>query len=85
MRISLSSISQMIERLAKLRFLDRSEDAGERRRKTINVTLKAKALLAELKVIRSNEFAEGTAGLSDATRELLTRAVTQALLEFDRM
>ncbi len=83
MRISLKSVSQMIETLAKLGFLDRSEDAGDRRRKAINVTLKAKAFPDELKAIRSREFAAGAASLSDATRERLAAAIAQALREFD--
>jgi hypothetical protein len=45
----------------------------------------AKAFLDELKAIPSNEFAEGTAGLPDAARKLLTMARTQALIESDRM
>ena len=85
MHISLSSASQMIERLAKLGFLDRSEDVKDRRRKAIDVTSKGKVFLEKLRVVRSNELAEGAAGLSVSTRKLLTRAITQALFEFDRM
>jgi DNA-binding MarR family transcriptional regulator len=84
-RISLSSASQMIERLAKQGFLDRREDAGDRRRKTINATPKGKTFLDELRVIRSDEFAEGAAGLSKATRELLAKAIAQALRELESM
>jgi DNA-binding MarR family transcriptional regulator len=83
MRISLSSIRQMIERLAKLRFLDRSEDTGDRRRNTINVSLKAKALLAELKVFARTNLPSQRQDCLTQRAQLLTRAITQALLEFD--
>ena len=83
MNISLSSISQMIERLVKLGYLRRAEDAGDRRRKTIDVTKKARTFLDELKALRADEFAVGTAALSAETRALLGSAVAQALGEIE--
>jgi DNA-binding MarR family transcriptional regulator len=81
MKISLSSVSQMIERLAKLGFMQRIEDAEDRRRKTIEVTPKAVAFLACLKAVRSEEYAVGTAKLSKATKRLLKEAISRALKE----
>ena len=83
MNISLSSISQMIERLVKLGYLRRAEDAGDRRRKTIDVTTKAKTFLGELKALRADKFAVGTAALSIETRAQLGSAVAQALREIE--
>ena len=81
MNISLSSISQMVERLVRLGYLRRAEDAGDRRRKTIDATPKAKMFLDELKALRADEFAVGTAALAAETRDLLGKAVSQALRE----
>jgi DNA-binding MarR family transcriptional regulator len=81
MGLSISSASQMIERLVKLSFLDRYEDADDRRKKTIVATDKAKEFLDQLRVIRANEFEHGVAPLSQATRDLLAEAVNRALAE----
>jgi DNA-binding MarR family transcriptional regulator len=81
MNLSLSSISQMIERLVKLGFLRRSEDAEDRRRKTIHATPKAKVFLDELRGLRTEEFAAATAVLSRETRDVLKAAIARALRE----
>jgi DNA-binding MarR family transcriptional regulator len=81
MAISLPSVSQMIERLAKLGFVRRIEDLQDRRRKMIEVTPRAKIFLERLKAVRSAEFAAGAADLSDATRRNLADALSQALKE----
>jgi len=81
MAISLPSVSQMIERLARLGFLRRIEDLQDRRRRMIEVTPRAKTFLERLKVVRSAEFAAAAADLSDATRRSLSDALSQALKE----
>ncbi len=81
MRISLPSISQMIERLVKLGLAQRIEDPGDRRRKTVRVTPKAKTFLTRLKAVRSAEYAASTADLSPPTRQVLTDALLQAMEE----
>ena len=83
MRLSLSSVSQMIERLVKLELVTRNEAAGDRRRKSITVTANGRTFLDQLKAIRIEEYAEGTAGLSTATRHSLTAAIRQALAELE--
>jgi len=81
MNISLPSVSQMIERLVKLGLLQRREDPEDRRSKTVEVTAKARTFLTRLKAVRSGEYAEGTSGLSQATRRRLAEAISQALKE----
>jgi DNA-binding MarR family transcriptional regulator len=81
MALSLPSVSQMIERLAKLGFVRRVEDPQDRRRKMIEVTPRAKIFLERLRVVRSAEVAAGAADLSDATRRSLSDALSQALRE----
>jgi DNA-binding MarR family transcriptional regulator len=81
MKISLSSVSQMIERLVGLGLAQRIEDPGDRRRKTIKVTAKARTFMVRLMAVRSAEYAAGTASLSETTRRHLTAALSQALQE----
>lgn len=83
MNLSLSSVSQMIERLVKLGFLRRDEDAEDRRRKTIRTTPKAKSFLDKLKALRAEEFAAGASVLSRETREALKSAIARALRELE--
>lgn len=81
--LSLSSVSQMIERLVKLGFLQRSEDAEDRRRKTIRATPKAKGFLDNLRTLRAEEFAAGAAVFSRETRDVLKSAIARALRELE--
>ena len=81
MKISLPSASQMIERLVKLRLVRRTEDAEDRRRRTIGVTSKGKSLLTRLEAVRSAEYGAAAANLSPATRRRLSEALAQALRE----
>ncbi|HVW58204.1 MAG TPA: MarR family winged helix-turn-helix transcriptional regulator [Rhizobiaceae bacterium] len=81
MKISLPSISQMVDRLVRLGLLVRMEDPADRRRKSLKATEKALTLLAALKTIRSAEYAEGTSRLSEATRKGLIEALARALDE----
>jgi DNA-binding MarR family transcriptional regulator len=83
MNLSLSSVSQMIERLVKLGFLRRSEDVEDRRRKTISATPKAESFLDDLKALRAEEFAAGTEMLTEETRDLLKSAIARALAELE--
>jgi DNA-binding MarR family transcriptional regulator len=83
MNLSLPSISQMIERLAQLGMLRRTEDPADRRRKTIEVTPKARRFLRELQAVRSQEFSAGAAALSPTTQQRLVAALERALTELD--
>lgn len=81
MNLSLPSVSQMLDRLFKLELVRRTEDPADRRRKTIDVTAKAKRFLAGFREVRSAEFAAGTAALSPATRKALLEAIRAAVEE----
>jgi DNA-binding MarR family transcriptional regulator len=85
MNLSLPSMSQMLERLVKLELLERSEDPLDRRRKTIELTPRAKKFLRELRAVRSEEFAAGTARLSAATRDELARVLARAIDELNEV
>jgi len=81
MRMSLPSVSQMVDRLVRLELVARAEDPTDRRRKTVSVTGKGRSLLARLSAVRSAEYRAGAAGLSAATRARLIDALAEALLE----
>ena len=78
-RMSLPSVSQMVDRLVRLNLVARAEDPTDRRRKTVSVTPKGRILLARLSALRSSEYRAGAAGLSAATRARLTGALVEAL------
>ena len=83
MRMSLPSVSQMVDRLVRLGLVARAEDPADRRRRTVNVTARGRRLLARLAAVRSAEYRAGAAGLSAAARARLAAALTQALRELD--
>jgi DNA-binding MarR family transcriptional regulator len=79
--VSLPAVSQMIERLVQQGLLVRTEDEGDRRRKSIAITRPARVLLRKLGAARSAEYALGLASLSPALlremRDVATRAVDE--------
>ena len=81
MGLSISSASQMIERLVKMGLLDQFEDPADRRKKTIVATAKAREFLGQLRILRAQEFELGLAPLSEETRERLADAIHRALGE----
>ncbi len=81
MRLSPSSVSQMIERMAKQGLLERVEAEDDRRRKVLAVTATGRQFLDELKALRIQEYADGVAGLTPATRAQLEQALQAALKE----
>ncbi len=82
MSLSPSSVSQMLDRLHSLGMVRRTEDPNDRRRKTIDVTVKAATFLARFRDVRCEEFLAGTATLTPATRQALASAIKTALDEF---
>jgi DNA-binding MarR family transcriptional regulator len=81
LNMSLPAASQMVERLFKLGFLTRSEDANDRRRKRLAVTPAAERMLDKLVRARAAEYAKGTARLSPALRRELAAALAKAVRE----
>ena len=81
LNMSLPAASQMVERLFKLGFLTRREDAADRRRKQVAVTPAAERMLDKLVRARAAEYAAGTARLSPALRRELAAALAKAVRE----
>ncbi|MGV3624015.1 MAG: MarR family winged helix-turn-helix transcriptional regulator [Archangium sp.] len=79
--LSLPSASQMTERLVKQGYLKREESTEDRRRKSLQVTAKARKFLSAFKKVRAGEFSEGTSKLSEATQAKLVAALERALKE----
>jgi len=73
MRASLPAVSQMIDRLVQQGFLDRREDAADRRRKCVATTGTADSFLKKLQAARSREY---EIGLGSVSPELLAQLAT---------
>jgi DNA-binding MarR family transcriptional regulator len=61
---SAAALSQMIERLVQQGWVRRAEDPSDRRRKTVQLTSGALALLRKLKAARSSDYEIGLSPLS---------------------
>jgi DNA-binding MarR family transcriptional regulator len=81
LNMSPPAVSQMVDRLFKLDFLTRREDAGDRRRKRLAVTPAAERMLDKLVRARAAEYAKGTARLSPGLRRELGAALAKAVRE----
>ena len=81
MKVSLSYVSQMTERLVRLGLAQRTEDAADRRCRTIRVTPSGRTLVSRIEAVRSAEYAASAAALSEATRSRLADVLSQALDE----
>ncbi|MBV8534965.1 MAG: MarR family transcriptional regulator [Alphaproteobacteria bacterium] len=81
LHMSLSSLSQMIERLNQLGLVTRTEMSDDRRKKTVKLTRKGQALLGRVREARSLEYSAGVARLSPPVRAELARALLRALGE----
>jgi DNA-binding MarR family transcriptional regulator len=81
MHMSLPAISQMVERLFQLDLVSRDESAYDRRKKSVAVTARGRALLKRIAAARSAEYAAGIAPLSPRVKAALERVLKDALEE----
>jgi DNA-binding MarR family transcriptional regulator len=81
MHMSLPAISQMVERLFQLDLVSRVESAYDRRKKSVAVTARGRALLKRIAAARSAEYAAGIAPLSPRVKAALERVLKDALEE----
>ncbi|TPV95137.1 MAG: MarR family transcriptional regulator [Myxococcales bacterium FL481] len=79
--MSPSSISQMLDRLAQLELIVRSEHPTDRRKRQITLSSQGRRLMARLQKARADEYAAGVAGLSEPVRRRLWLALHAALDE----
>jgi DNA-binding MarR family transcriptional regulator len=79
--MSLSSVSQMTDRLHQLGLVTRAEVPEDRRRKQIALTRQGQGLLQRLHAARSAEYEAGLALLSDRVRAELRLVLESALRE----
>lgn len=79
--MSLSSVSQMIDRLGQLGLVARIAVAADRRKKAIALTPKGRALLRRVRDARSAEYRAGVARLSPPLRAELAKVLARALKE----
>lgn len=79
LRLSLSAVSQAVDRLVRMELVSRTEDGVDRRRKRIATTAKANALLDRLSRARANDYNAGLSRLPQKTQERLKRLLREAL------
>ena len=80
---SIPALSQMIDRLVRQGWLDRTEDPHDRRRKAIRVTPRAGDLLRNLATARSADFDLGLSLVSEELRAQLANALERAVVEIE--
>ena len=83
LNLPLPSVSQMTERLVNLGYLTREESSEDRRRKSLQITAKARRFLTSFKKVRAEEFAVGTSKLSEATQARLAAVLERAVKELE--
>jgi len=81
MHMSLPAASQMLDRLAHLGLVSRTESTADRRRKVVATTADARALLKRIHRARSTDYAAGIAPLSPRSRATLAQVLREALQE----
>ena len=77
--VSAAALSQMVERLVRQDWLARSEDPIDRRRKTIRVTRRARALLRRLEAARSADYEQGLDSLDSGLRARFAALLDQVI------
>lgn len=81
---SAPAMSQMVDRLVRQKWLGRSEDPTDRRRKTVSLTTRGVKLLREIEQARTSDYAAGLSQLPATLRAELHRWLERALAEMDR-
>jgi DNA-binding MarR family transcriptional regulator len=81
MHMSPPAVSQMVDRLVLLKLVTRREAPDDRRRKSIALTARGRALLERVRTVRTAEYAAGISGLSPGLRSELAAMLTRVLKE----
>jgi DNA-binding MarR family transcriptional regulator len=84
-KMSLSSVSQMIDRLHLQGFVERHENPGDRRQKIVRTTPKSSVLLKRFHQARSKEYAMGIANLSPDLLSDLDRILKRMIDEWNKI
>jgi DNA-binding MarR family transcriptional regulator len=81
LNMSQSAMSQMVDRLFQLEYVERAEHPTDRRKKRLALTPKAGEFLKRLSEARSAEYRDGIAWVSPALREELADVLRRVLQE----
>lgn len=84
-KMSLSSVSQMIDRLHLQGFVERSENPGDRRQKIVRATPKSGILLKRFHQARSEEYAMGISKLTPGLLSDLDRILKRMIDEWEKI
>lgn len=77
--VSMAALSQMVDRLVRQGWLTRREDSIDRRRKAIQITPRAYALLRRLERARSADYQLGLSPLSPELRARLAATLDEVV------
>ncbi|MBV9194923.1 MAG: MarR family transcriptional regulator [Solirubrobacterales bacterium] len=77
--VSLPAASRMVDDLVRRGFVERHEDAEDRRMKRVRVTPAGRAVIRRLNAARLNGLTKFTESLTDAERRALAIALSQLL------
>jgi DNA-binding MarR family transcriptional regulator len=78
-RVSLPAASRVVEELVRRGFVERHEDADDRRMKRVRVTDAGRQVIRRLNAARLSGLQEFTESLTDAEREKLAVALSELL------
>ena len=81
MSMSISSISQIADRLYNLELIVRHDDKSDRRKKKLVITKRAETLLKKIVKARSEEYAQGISILPASLRGELHQVLSKCLAE----
>ncbi len=84
-KMSLSSVSQMIDRLHLQGFVERSENPGDRRQKIVRATPKSRILLKRFHQARAEEYAMGISKLTPGLLSDLDRILKRMIDEWEKI
>lgn len=77
--VSLPAASRMVDDLVRRGFLERHEDAVDRRMKRVNLTDQGSAIIRQVNAARLTGLEEFVSGLSQAEQDLLAKALAKLL------
>lgn len=77
--VSLPAASRMVEDLVRRGFVERNEDAVDRRMKRVGITRQGRAVIGRLNAARLSGLEQFVAGLNAGERRALSQALTKLL------
>ena len=78
------SVSRLVDRMEEAGWIERRQDASDRRVRMIFPTDKSREIYGEIKSVAGDVYNEGLAGLTDAERRVLVHGLTTLIENFSK-